>query len=1094
MGYGDLSGLPIQSQVASEKKLAIPCIRREVYNNSSSQNLYLPNSRMKIPVETGTPGQFIDPSMSYLCFDVNVINQNPCIDFIDLPRIGWACLIRELTIEANGMPSEQYRWYNDTCACRAIVEGSFHEKWDYYVENDWRPMKGMAGPFHVNFIKPCMISRSGFSQYVTQRELSGALNLCSHSSHSNSQTGMRAFPDDGQVEYDILATTNQKTNEIPIPFTYAAGPEYLTGIRLFFPEVLIDRAERHVINRIEVSSEITRTGVLDQRTLGLANTVYTSSAQKDTGDDENVDQATLYIPNYADEIVTLNRMAITNNAAVASISQCTQNSLTTAGDVSASGLHPNDSYFMTAVNPVLLDMRSTGARSRMPLWTIDQSTKFSDLACDKSDSRHETARPRQNHNIDVGDLNWYLQPCPARWPIHFNPYDYEKLKIRNHQDKCRVTEEFERITGGNNVKNIPIGFREYHPNNLPIVETRFHVQIPLESVLIGNRAQSWFPATLIPQGKFSINIVWEEPRKAFQISMDPCRLLDNTLRIRAENMGFIRSERAARSSQYLNANGNVEPGAVKFSAIHSSMLIIPDNDPYIYFNYNSACAMGTFAIPSLLLAEAVTGEFFTPRRLIGVSMGDMSNQGQVRELEDAAVRQIYTENYTTSEWSKLFSELPETVVNNRPTDYHFAGLRQCWSNTCHPVPQSLPYNAGTAYAPVLFDQNSHDIELEKFCCETQLIYGTYLEASVPQTRRCMSSLEPIVNPPPNHMSKELIYEISNVSFNTVEYLLPESATASITILALETGLTQEIDTVKLQTQFLPKAVVQKPLINGSASYVNAMSCFFRRTEQTQVVQAFGYNSFSFLNPFVNVTCTDNEYVDVGGNFRLETSLDMSRHTGIRVQLQIGGEYIPRNAIDDVFTLLRKTMEGDSEFVGMTHHKHFAPFSIAGDRTKDSYHSLQFLQDGFWAPFIPIKALDDQTCTANPYWIPYEMDLVAARSDTLVNMAVSLGRTDQGRLRARRPPCLTNYTPNQDSIVGVLPFFKPLDGTFHLSFNLRTFVTANHLNSGVAIVNNNVFLLLNNAFACQNETIEMLTLYHCEGKVIYERGGNIMIWS
>ena len=158
MGYGDLSGLPIQSQVASEKKLAIPCIRREVYNNSSSQNLYLPNSRMKIPVETGTPGQFIDPSMSYLCFDVNVINQNPCIDFIDLPRIGWACLIRELTIEANGMPSEQYRWYNDTCACRAIVEGSFHEKWDYYVENDWRPMKGMAGPFHVNFIKPCMIS------------------------------------------------------------------------------------------------------------------------------------------------------------------------------------------------------------------------------------------------------------------------------------------------------------------------------------------------------------------------------------------------------------------------------------------------------------------------------------------------------------------------------------------------------------------------------------------------------------------------------------------------------------------------------------------------------------------------------------------------------------------------------------------------------------------------------------------------------------------------------------------------------------------------------------------------------------------------
>lgn len=1090
-----LSGLPYQSQVSSTKKVAIPCIRREVTNNSSSQNLYLPNSRMQIPIETGTPGQFIDPMLSFLRFDLTVINPNPCIDFFDLPQIGFGAFIRELTVEVNGMPTETYRFYNDSCSCRAITDGSFPETWDYYVENDWRPMKGIAGPFHVNFIKPCMISRSGFTMYSDKREIWGGINNRSHPSQANANSGGAVSYAAANSRYDFLAPSPIKTEDIPLPFSYRDGPTYLSGVRLFFPEVLIDIANRQSINKdggaagAALGVAATRYGVHSRRA-DTTNPFYITGV----ADAAAVGQATFYQPDY-DAAAAL----VVEPATGAGIVQGSQNDQLGGNAVNAAGLHRNDTYFMTAVNPVLLDMTDAGIRSRFPLWTCDRDGRLSDYACDRSSTAAEATYGNNSRaaNQPVGSLNDYAQPCPARWPVHYNPFDYEKLKQRNYSDKCRVPEEFERLTAGNNVKNIPIGFSAYNSTDLSVKQTRFQVQLPLESVLIGNRAQSWFPATLIPQGKMRINIVWEEPRKAFQVTMDPCRVLNNTLRIRAENMGFIRANLHQRQLLQLNTDDGSAASAVKFSAIHSSMLIQPMTNAYVhdtsvFFNYNGACAMGTYAIPSLLLGEAATGEFRTPRRLIGVSMGNYANAGNVLAVAGNPL-QSYNPEYTVEQWNSIFNP-PELVVNNEQTGYRFAGLRQCWSNTCHPTPQYLPYNAGTLAAPILFNQNVHDIRLNQFVSETQVIYGTFLEASQPQTRRCMSSLMPLVEPAPGYLSQELTYEISNVSFDTVEYLLPESATASITMLALETGLEQEIDTVKLQQQFLPKAETQKPLINGSSSYVNAISCFFRRTEQTQVVEAFGYNSFSFYNPFVSVSCTPNDYVDVGGVIQMQTKLDLSRHTGIQVQLQIGGEYIPRVPIDDIFTLMRKTMEGDNEFKGMLHHKHLAPTSIYSDRGEGSYPTLQFLQSGFWAPFVPIRALDDQTCTANPYWAPYELDLVAARSSNRATFQANQQLLNAGRLRARRPPTLTSFAPISGGVLAVLPFFKPLNGTFHLSFNLRTFVQSPQLRSGVAIVNNNLFLIMNQAYACSTETIEMLTLFHCEGRIAYERGGNISIFS
>jgi hypothetical protein len=188
------------------------------------------------------------------------------------------------------------------------------------------------------------------------------------------------------------------------------------------------------------------------------------------------------------------------------------------------------------------------------------------------------------------------------------------------------------------------------------------------------------------------------------------------------------------------------------------------------------------------------------------------------------------------------------------------------------------------------------------------------------------------------------------------------------------------------------------------------------------------------------------------------------------------------------------MVGDMEQCGLPHQKFMHASSIAAGRTKDSYPSLDLLVDGFWAPFIPIQALDDQTCGANPYYIPYELDLAYSNAVTTYAQALAT-HTAAGttRLRAYRPPTIPRAVIN-NAVMGVLPLFEPLKGTFHLSFNTRVFVNNDDIRSGTQIINNNVFLLMSKAYMCSAGVVELLTYIKAEGTLIFERGGNVNIFG
>jgi hypothetical protein len=248
---------------------------------------------------------------------------------------------------------------------------------------------------------------------------------------------------------------------------------------------------------------------------------------------------------------------------------------------------------------------------------------------------------------------------------------------------------------------------------------------------------------------------------------------------------------------------------------------------------------------------------------------------------------------------------------------------------------------------------------------------------------------------------------------------------------------------------------------------------FRPTDIYQGDRAYGYNSFSFYNPFTvfrfdfdaSITpqsSTSAGYNDLGGKPIYYNECVIATRVPFDIQLQLSGELYPRTPIDTINRLLMHTRWGDQVF-SSADYMELAP-ALQPSYLTSKGMAINTLQDGFWAAFCPISALDDQTLTDNPFFNPLEISL-------------------RKRLRGMRAP------------VGPLPIYKPYDGTFHLSFNLEAFMgQSGRMRTGVPIVNNNMFLRMEKCHLIREYDTQLLTICECDAKVVFERGGTMQFFT
>jgi hypothetical protein len=77
----------------------------------------------------------------------------------------------------------------------------------------------------------------------------------------------------------------------------------------------------------------------------------------------------------------------------------------------------------------------------------------------------------------------------------------------------------------------------------------------------------------------------------------------------------------------------------------------------------------------------------------------------------------------------------------------------------------------------------------------------------------------------------------------------------------------------------------------------------------------------------------------------------------------------------------------------------------------------------------------------------------------------------------------------------LPFFKPLEGTFHLSFNLQPFMYEhNRMNVGSPMVNTNAYLHMQQCHMLREHETRMITFIRVFARIVIERGGIVQIFT
>jgi hypothetical protein len=392
-----------------------------------------------------------------------------------------------------------------------------------------------------------------------------------------------------------------------------------------------------------------------------------------------------------------------------------------------------------------------------------------------------------------------------------------------------------------------------------------------------------------------------------------------------------------------------------------------------------------------------------------------------------------------------------------------------WNNLCFPTPQYLPLSNPSDKT------NLRILQKENFVNENQTCFGTHRESSVAQVRRTHTQLYPLQIPDSvtSRIDERLTYIVKNVQIVTQQIVLPRTAALSIVENALNGGISMETRAWKEMESMLPRQETQKALINMAAAFCTDISFVFRPVDTFQGDRAFGYNSFSFYNPFTSFrfefspsltpgATSERDYNYLGGRPIYYNECIIQQRTGFDIQLQLSSELLPRQPIDSIRRLIQHIRWGDQvfsdrDYMQLDPHLHPSYGSQKG-------MVINTLQDGFWGCYVPISALDDQTITCNPFFTPTELSL-------------------KKRIRGRRAP------------VNSLPIYKPFDATFHLSFNLEAFMGQNdRIRTGVPIVNNNMFLKMDKCHLLRDYDTQLLTICSCDARVVFERGGTMQFFT
>ncbi len=677
--------------------------------------------------------------------------------------------------------------------------------------------------------------------------------------------------------------------------------------------------------------------------------------------------------------------------------------------------------------------------------------------------RHTQVAHYGNAQVDLERTYPWL-PCatytPALWP------DYQPSTLQGEVGddevdafigKTKIAEYFKYLA---NVRSLPIGLqgslngsdtipidRSYAEPGLALTASsggstsagnnsyvEYRVSMPFVSGIYGILADKMFPDLLIGANNIRIEFKLASNQKALWLTMDPCRRVPGTVRDFAPFTGSAQgkkrrvedpkgngadattggnglcqfaSEDAALGCTFagvcyfqasdVTSYGNGAGVAATGTATKGNGAIVP------YSNmYTSTCAMGEDFIAPInsVIIHAAPGNGY-------VSMNGR-NGGEIA---------TGISGFTTS----TRSELPKP---------QYVPCAQPW------LQKAFTTGLPGAVAEVL----------SIYVNERDSCYGTYLPASVPQTRRCQVSSRLGVSDNFNNAGVT-VFAIRDLQYIGEQVQLDDISTSAIIQHAATSEIVVWTRGFRSFEANCSTGVQQNIILPIQIGQATALYLVFRPSAQ---LTSQDYYSNSFCNPFTGLSYSNTASVasdfsqnigkagranDVGGNYQLKSTLDTSSMGTFSYQLFSGTKQYPLQPIQTVSEML---VEREKSTHSLHNWNWCSSEAMSLTKWNNPQNALNltglsfdpFLDMGFFTTFVPIAALDDQTITQNPYFAIAEV-----RDDGSTAGVDGVANSSCIRIRGIRQEPFRSVTNN--NFIGVLNKFVPPIGTFYLGWDFES---------------------------------------------------------
>lgn len=1105
--------MPQALELEAVRRQGIPAVRREVVHNTTTQNEYRPSELCYIPVDTGAAGAFMDTTTTRLEMTVVVRNKNYYIDFINLPRCGWNAIIQEFGIEINNGLHELNRHYAECIELDMIKRGENRTPFQICRPNPYKVGEGIVGQRHINFVKPSMVTSNGMPHNVKFAALTTS------TATTTADTLMTAILSSNCFTHESFGRRYGQA----IPSSFDTSMDFdtqlggtVTSSMLLGSSAWDDRVQRprHEERKIHQGSTYTETNTFSAPTvigeylninsnyrvvgapsgdlLGLSAV----SAPGDPTSAETTLSANIYRAAYGQSVynVSPSQWPAYQPTDWSALQKEIKEDLRL---VNADNII---TYYANCKNiPVGIPLDLSGDRSGInSIWSSADHTK---PTMDNDGAETEFHVSLKVYSSLIGELTkkWFpeLVVPQGRMRIRLR-FQEPQILFQTLMDPCR---------------RVPGTSRDWFPylgviKSQEIVTVNRPASAGTAGSIIATHPISTLSATSVENLAAGIHPAMVSdyyPGYVFNPAVAAGQFAIPTLRLRPMNacvgQAFWTQDYAREYAGVATAVNTYFGTKDDWNSWRSATVEGQDSaDDVAQFFRTNPETVGEAgqkinnvfkSIIQMGWEQYMNGEYGCP--WVFRRNHDYNGEPYLDKLDtdrSIRIRDVQEIQFPTGFRNLIAGQAPSVGSFESPsqnvlvTEHDTAGneyWRDNWNwDQKYKTINYHPYCVPTPqYVPFLNPSDKRDTRvldtLDNFLSEDQSCFGTHLQHAVAQVRRTHSTLYPlqITDAITSRIDERLTYIVKNIQLVTQQIILPRTAAMSIVENALNGGITMETIAWKEMESILPKAESQKHLINMAAAFCNSLSFVFRPTDTYQGDRAYGYNSFSFYNPFTvfkfdyDPVLTPGisrsaQYNDLGGKPVYYNECVISTRIGFDIQLQLSGELYPRTPIDTINRLLMHTRWGDQVF-SSADYMELAP-ALQPSYLTSKGMSINTLQDGFWAAYCPISALDDQTITDNPFFTPLELSL-------------------RRRIRALRAP------------YGPLPIYKPYDGTFHLSFNLEAFMgQSGRMRTGVPIVNNNMFLRMEKCHLLREYDTQLLTICECDAKVVFERGGTMQFFT